>query len=400
MYSFSLNQISNKKFINLGRCIILFSVFLISKASAAELPQLSRNSIVSVITCSPTSAYEGAFGHSAIRIQDDSLKIDVIFNYGMYNSDQSFFLYRVLLGKLTSSLEGEAFYKFAERYRAEGRGVREFYLNLTQPERQRLWIALNNEIQSNNRFYSFNVTVNNCTTHVRDVLFEQLKLNAPFYKSSYPGYTFRDFELQSPMQNCWFHLLFNLIVGANADAKCSVYQSAFSPDGLILLLKAINENERALVVAEHELFPPEQLIKAPDKVISVSIFSILLFFCVILLYIQYRKNRSFVWFDRILFLLSGFIGLFFLSLMLFSEIPVLKINYNIMWALPTNIVLAFLIKKKNTGKWAVGWARVTFGCTVSFLLFSFFFGQYIPAEAYLLALALLVRLYVYTLKLK
>lgn len=399
MHKIESSLLKCKKTIGLKRAIV-FSLFLlvVCKGYSTELPQLSSNSLISLVTCSPTSSYEGTFGHSAIRIQDDSLKIDVAFNYGMYNKAQSFFFLKVLLGTLESSLEGEAFYKFAQRYHEEGRGMREYYLDLTLAERQRIWESLNQVLMSNNRFYNFNVTLSNCTTHTRDVLFKQLNLDTSLYKGLFSGYTFREAELRSPMQNCWLHLLFNLIVGANADANSSVYQAAFSPDGLLTLLKAVNENERSIVVAEHELFPVIKMKEAPEKIIPIVFFSILLFISLLLSYIQSKHRKVFVGFDRVLFLLSGATGLFFLGIMIFSEIPELRVNYNILWALPTNIVLAFLINAKSyNNKWTCVLVRFTVVSTTCFLLLSFRL-QHIPVEAYLFAVTLLVRLYFYILK--
>lgn len=380
---------------------IAFILLTVGKAYSAELPQLSQHSIVSVVTCSPTAAYEGAFGHSAIRLQDDSLKIDVIFNFGMYDPDQSHFFYKVLLGKLESSLEGEAFYQFAERYRNEGRGVREYYLDLTLPERQRLWEGLNNILMSDRRTYKFNVTRNNCSTHVRDVLFEQLNLEVAAYGGLFPGYSFRDFELESPIQNPWFHLLFNLVVGAPSDKQCSVYQSAFSPDGLVMLLQAVNDRERRIVVAAHEVFPAQHIKQAPQNWVTILVFSIFLFFSLSVSYIEWKKKKTFLWFDRVLFFGSGMLGFFFLSLMIFSEIPELRINAHLLWAMPTNIILAFLIKKRpeNT-RWVRLLSRFSSICIVCFMLFSLFRWQYVPPEVYLFAPALLVRLAFYSLKFK
>lgn len=388
---------------NGSRKFVLLAFFVLSacRAISAELPQLSRHSIVSIVTCSPTSAYEGAFGHSAIRLQDDSLKIDVIFNFGMYDPQQSHFFYKVLLGKLESSLEGEAFYRFAERYRKEGRGVREYYLDLTLPERQRLWEGLNKILLSDHRTYRFNVTRSNCSTHVRDVLFEQLNLNVSAYKKMYPGYTFRDFELQSPIQNPWFHLLFNLVVGAPADEPCSIFQSALSPDGLVMLLQAVNDTDRPLVVAAHEVFPVETAKKVPDHWMTLIVFSGLLIFSLSITYTQWKKKKSFVWFDRVLFFASGMLGIFLLSLMIFSEIPELKINAHLLWSMPTNLILAFMIKKRPDGsRWTLLLARFSGICILLFLLLSLFECQYVPPEVYLLALALLARLAYYSLKFK
>ena len=54
---------------------------------------LSNRAEISVITCGP---YQGelysAFGHSAIRIYDSELGIDLAYNYGVFHFDSKFYL--------------------------------------------------------------------------------------------------------------------------------------------------------------------------------------------------------------------------------------------------------------------------------------------------------------------
>lgn len=377
--------------------ILILLIFHSYNINASELPQLSSNSVVSLIVCSPTSSYEGTFGHVALRIQDVSLKMDVVFNYGSYDPDQSFFLYKIILGKLGSSLEGERFYDFVQRYKAEGRGIKEYYLNLTGGERQKIWEALNHTLLSENRSYKFNFISNNCTTQARDLLFEQLDLHTSLYNGLLSGYTSREIELQQPIANSWFHLLFQMLLGVEADKPYSIYKVSYSPDGLLQLLKVVNENERTIVSATHELVAPTKEKGYPITMIPVLSCLVLLVIVFFLSYIQYRKERNFLIFDRILFLFSGVLGIFLLSVMLFSEVILLNVNFNIMWLLPTNLILALLIRKRNNKKITVNLARLSVCSIICFPLLSFAFKQQIPVESYILALALLVRLYFYTL---
>lgn len=115
---------------------------IILSAQSISLPQLSEKAFVSVITCSATPDYEGGFGHSALRIQDATLNIDVIFNFGSYSDKQSFFAYKILQGTVISYLDGEPFKKFADRYKNDGRGINEYYLNISKEQKQSLWEEL------------------------------------------------------------------------------------------------------------------------------------------------------------------------------------------------------------------------------------------------------------------
>lgn len=384
------------------KSIILKIVILITLVSfhpfngfSSELPQLSSNSVISLIVCSSSPSPEGNFGHVAIRVQDKELKIDVVFNYGLYDREQSFFFCRILLGNLDTSLEGEPFYGFVQRYKDEGRGIKEYFLALSLQERQRLWSCLNQKLLSGDRFYKFNFISNNCSTHARDLLFEQLDLNSSLYKGLLSGYSCRDAELKEPLQNVWAHLLFNFLVGTVGDKECSIYQMAFLPNGLLQLLKSVNENERTLVAAEHDIILPAQNKKEPDQTISIIGFLLLFAVTLWISYIQYKSKRTFRFFDRVLFLFSGSLGLFLLIMMLFSENSQININFNILWAFPPNLVLAFLIRRNN-GKIIKYWARISFYAIIAFGLLSWYFKQYIPLELYLFAAILLIRMYFYT----
>lgn len=384
------------------KSIILKIVILIALVSfhpfngfSSELPQLSSNSVISLIVCSPSPSPEGNFGHAAIRVQDKELKIDVVFNYGLYDREQSFFFFKMLLGKLESSLEGEHSFNFIQRYRKEGRGIKEYYLILTLQERQALWEHLNHILLSENRFYKFNFTSNNCTTQTRDLFFDQLKLRIPFYQGLLSGHSYRDVELESSFHNSWIHLLFNMIIGANGDKTTSFYQNAFYPDGLLQLLKAVNENERTIIVTEHDLLNPIEIKENTHGTTSVIFFISILLLTIYLSYIQYKKGKVFLLFDRILFFSSGILGVFLLLIMLFSEVAQININFNIMWALPTNIFLAFLIQKNNK-RIVKYWTRISLCTMIAFPLLSWYFKQYIPIELYLFATILLIRMYFYT----
>ena len=80
--------------------IILF-IFFFSFSFSLFSFQLSQNSQISVITIGPSQKeLYSAFGHSGIRVKDDSLGIDYFYNYGVFDFDQPNFYINFLKGKL------------------------------------------------------------------------------------------------------------------------------------------------------------------------------------------------------------------------------------------------------------------------------------------------------------
>lgn len=360
-------------------------------AKPTSLPQLSEKALFSIVTCSPTPGYEGGFGHSALRIQDALLHIDVIFNFGSYSENQSFFAYRIFQGTIVSYLDGEPFKKFIEQYKKEGRGVNEYYLNINREQKQSLWEELNRILISGDRFYNFKVPTDNCSTQLRDVLFKQCKWNEEKFRTDL-NQTYRDIEQLDPLQNSWLHLLFNIMIGPKADNTINLYQAAFNPNGLIDLLKEIHQNDEPILMVSHKICSPTVFKQMPNTSITQGVFSLLLLIALILSYLQLKKGKQYLWFDKALLFLSGTFGCFLLSLILSSEIELVNSNYNILWALPTNLFLAFMLKKNNTPRWIKIWLSLTCLSIIAFPISAAIAGQKIPIEVYLFAVTIFIRM--------
>lgn len=370
---------------------IMALIPFVLSAQNTSLPQLSEKAFVSVITCSPTPGYEGGFGHSALRIQDAPLKIDVIFNFGSYSEKQSFFAYRILQGTVVSYLDGEPFKDFADRYKSEGRGINEYYLNISREQKQNLWEELNRILISGDRFYKFKVPTNNCSTQLRDVLFKQCNWNEENFRTGICQ-TYRDIEQSDPLQNSWLHLLFNIMIGPKADNTINLYEAAFNPNGLMDLLKEVRQDNKPVLMASRKIFSPTVFKQAPNISITQGFFSILLLLALVLSFLQLKRGKQFLWFDRGLLFLSGIFGCFLLSLILSSEIELVNSNYNILWALPSNLILMFFLKKKITAKWVKAVLCLTCLSILTFPICAAIAGQIIPLEAYLFASTIFIRL--------
>lgn len=110
-------------------------------------------------------------------------------------------------------------------------------------------------------------------------------------------------------QNSWLHLLFNVVIGPKADDPISLYQAAFNPGGLIELLKEVRQNNEPILMASHKICSPTVFKQAPNTAITQSFFSLLLLIACILSYLQLKKRKQYIWFDRLLFFLSGIFGM-------------------------------------------------------------------------------------------
>ena len=98
---------------------------------------------VSLITCGPGVEVYNQFGHSAIRMKNDSLGIDLIYNYGIFSFNTPNFALRFTLGQTDYQLGIQPYQDFVDWYASCHRDVREQVLNLSVEEKNTLINLLN-----------------------------------------------------------------------------------------------------------------------------------------------------------------------------------------------------------------------------------------------------------------
>ena len=159
--------------------LALLSPFLLASAQegasvqndlAGRLPQLSDGAQVSLITYTPGEELYQAFGHSAIRVRDDLLGMDRLYNYGVFDFETPNFYVKFAHGDLRYQLavsQGEEEIRMVGAY---GQGVTELPLNLSPAQRQELFEALEINLLPENRFYQYDFILDNCSTRPRDVI--------------------------------------------------------------------------------------------------------------------------------------------------------------------------------------------------------------------------------------
>ncbi|MDR2232876.1 MAG: DUF4105 domain-containing protein, partial [Tannerella sp.] len=86
--------------------MLLFIFSITAKAQA----QLSEQAQISLMTCSPTDeAVYTLYGHTALRVYDPDNKIDIVFNYGLFDTSRPFFMYHFVKGELDYMLGWTSF---------------------------------------------------------------------------------------------------------------------------------------------------------------------------------------------------------------------------------------------------------------------------------------------------
>lgn len=93
---------------------------------------------LSLLTCAPGEEIYSLFGHTAIRYENPSQGIDIVFNYGLFSFNTPNFILRFSLGETDYQLGATDYSYFAGEYAFFGRSVWQQTLNLTNKEKVEL----------------------------------------------------------------------------------------------------------------------------------------------------------------------------------------------------------------------------------------------------------------------
>jgi hypothetical protein len=310
--------------------------------------QLSAYAEVSIVIAGPGEELYEAFGHSAIRIKDPVLNLDLIYNYGMFDFNQPNFLLNFAKGNMIYSLARYDFKYFIASYRRDKRWLKQQVLNLTQQEKQAYFIYLENNATPENRNYLYDPYFDNCATKLRDITKSVLGSKLDFNETNLEKkQTLRDLTNHEIPWNAWGTFGLNLIAGTKLDQKATFEEYMFLPDYLYSSFK------NGTVFIKNQ---PEKLVKREDILVRVKekqpkialfnpflIFSILALLGIYITYKDFKKNRRTKWLDFILFFTTGFIGCVLVFLWFFSTHSTAPNNYNLLWAFAPNLIISFLL---------------------------------------------------------
>lgn len=114
--------------------LLLLVIISLGLAAHGQKP-LSDKAEISLMTSAPYEAEVfTVYGHAALRIKDPILKIDYIFNYGIFSFNKPNFIYRFTKGETDYQLGVANYQDYIIEYQMRGSDVTEQILNLTQSE--------------------------------------------------------------------------------------------------------------------------------------------------------------------------------------------------------------------------------------------------------------------------
>ncbi len=366
-------------------------------ASAALI--LSDSARISLLTCSPGEELYARFGHSALRVQDPMLHLDVVFNYGMFNFNTPDFYSKFIAGETYYQLGVEDMTSFVVNYVNTGRGIQETDLNLTKTEQQRLFNALIENAKEENRTYLYNFVFDNCATRPRDMIEAAVEggyLNYPERQNSSllkvddnVEKTYRQLIGEYVGDETWLKFGIDLLIGTKADNPVPQRYVMFLPNELEASLsgatKADGQPLRQMsdVLLEQKTIPDTESGWLSPLLVSIC-------FLLIVCLLTILSPGKLLALDFFLFLISGCLGLLLFYLTFFSLHPLVKWNLNLLWLNPFHLLFVFLLPFKKVRK-ILAYYQLLIAVSLVFTISGYL---YFPQEFNVAFLPLMLTLFV------
>jgi hypothetical protein len=381
------------------RVLALF--FFLFQTSYAQYVQLSVYSEVSIITVGPGNELFEAFGHSAFRIKDPMLQIDLVYNYGMFDFNAPHFYLNFVKGDLLYQLARYPFPTFVSSNQRDKRWMKAQILNLTQEQKQQYFEFLESNARPVNAAYLYDPYFDNCASKLRDVTKTILGDKIIFDNT----YAKEDLSLRELMNkeipwNTWGSFGINLALGSRLDKLATPNEYMYLPDYIYAAFKGgtvFKENQKeALIRKEETVLIFKEKLPKNSLLNPFTVFSIISFLGIVISYRDVKRQKRTKWIDTSIFLLTGSIGILIIFLWFFTHHSTAPNNYNILWCFPFNLVVGLLLMINEPKKWIKEYLFLLLLFLFLIPVVWFFRIQLFPKVAIPILLLLFVRYYVLT----
>ena len=341
----------NKTYINIlfALALIFFSINIY----ANELEDKNRYKI-SILSIGEGPSLVDAFGHTAIRVKDEELKNDVVFNFGVYDFNSPNFYSNFVKGRPEYKLGVQNYYNLTQNYVRQKRYIVEHQLNLDQNSIKIIIDLLVEKL--NDPYYIYDYFRDNCTTRAADIVID--KTNNKFKDEKLESediVSYRELIHGKINENSWAALGIDLCLGAIIDKKIKTRETFFLPENLMNYLDLYEGD----IIKRNIIYRPEFAISYRENIPSPLLINLILSLIIVAVTIfNFKRNKWNKSLDTLIFLISGSIGVLIIYLWFFSNHFAGAQNFNFLWAFPFNFALIFAIYKNKIPNWSIGFIKL------------------------------------------
>ena len=192
-----------------------------------------------ITTAAPSDPVYIFFGHAGIEVDTPDTP-PVMFDYGTFRFDNTFYI-NFALGRLYYNvIESYSFYRY-EEFQMDDRTVKRIELDLTPEEKKAVIGFLSYNILPENDTYLYHYYKDNCATRLRDIY--NAATGGAFREwceKQETGKGFRAWSLPYMHPSFFFAFILNYLQGPLVDEPVDLYEACFLPD---ILLQTIEEYE-------------------------------------------------------------------------------------------------------------------------------------------------------------
>lgn len=355
-------------------CLPFFLFLSISLFSQRAVTSLSPDARISLMTVAPGEFVYSTFGHSAIRVNDPQQGVDRCYNYGTFQFDQPNFLLKFCRGKLLYFLDVESYRGFEYGNISDRRSMQEQVLQLDTVQKQRLFSLLQENAKEENRYYKYDFFYDNCATRIRDIVKEAMFYQIAFDSTKLPmGTTMRQLLRPYLVRQPWTGFGIDLVLGTPADRRASPEDFMFLPDGVHDMFAAAKLPNGNALVSDERLTPPRPFPVPEWKPGFFERPLLVTCFVALLGLLSMANPRTEHIFDTIFWFVLGVAGLIMALLWFATDHSATKGNFNLMWALPTHLLVFWRLKGRE-------WVRNYFMVSAIFAALCLIFWKFWPQE--------------------
>ena len=341
----------NKTYINIlfALALIFFSINI----NANELENKNRYKM-SILSIGEGASLVDAFGHTAIRVKDEELKNDVVFNFGVYDFNSPNFYSNFVKGRPEYKLGVQNYYNLTQNYVRQKRYIVEHQLNLDQNSIKIIIDLLVEKL--NDPYYIYDYFRDNCTTRAADIVID--KTNNKFKDEKLESediVSYRELIHGKINENSWAALGIDLCLGAIIDKKIKTRETFFLPENLMNYLDLYEGD----IIKRNIIYRPESAISYRENIPSPLLINLILSLIIVAVTISnFKRNKWNKSLDTLIFLISGSIGVLIIYLWFFSNHFAGAQNFNFLWAFPFNFALILAIYKSKIPNWSIGFIKL------------------------------------------
>ena len=380
---------------------VIFSLFLLLLPIGQTTANSNDSIRLSLLTCAPGEVIYTLFGHTAIRYENPSQGIDVVFNYGLFSFDIPNFALRFSLGETDYRLGVIDYPHFAGEYAYFGRSVWQQTLNLNNEEKAELIRLLQENYRPENRIYRYNFFYDNCATRPRDLIEKSIDGTLQYaddMTDTDSGISFRDLLHKYSKGHPWSRFGMDLCMGSQADRTINRRLMMFVPfyvQEYFNQARIVNKEgeARPLVLNEEKIIVTgnEEAEQSSDGFTPMQTALLLLILTAAATIYGIRRKKTLWGIDFALFFAAGTAGCILAFLALFSQHPAVSPNYLLFVFHPLHLFclpcMLNRVRKRKRSRYMLA----NFIVLTLFILLWLVIPQRFPLAVLPLALCLLIR---------